>query len=628
MTTLRLHSIPCGALLAAACVFAGESTPAPRAFVGLPGPDAEYLLLVDRYTLKDDGDIVHEREMRLKLNSFLAFNRRFGESRLEFDPAVEKVETLYNRTVLPDGTVVVAPANAVVDDLPPAAQRSPLWAGLRRRVFVHTALEPGAVIELGWRTTRASCAFLWLEASEPMAADVPIKERIVQVELPASVELRGGVANIGAENAEWAVPAQRCESSRATYVWRRSGVESIPDEPGANARDTFVPMVRVSTCQSAAALASEWARRIASAGPVPADAAAALKDALARETDWERRVLTALDVLPKVLSASAIAPTLQHWQPRALNEAWQASVATPLELCIFQAAVLGAVGIEAQPALAGVRGQDLGACPAFASLDRALVRIKDPAGVWRLYDVRDAARGTPLELATDLPLLATEAGAAEVARTPPPWRRAVTVVGELAPDGAFTGSLSFTATNGATPHAALVKDAQGLAGELAAAIVPAGKARDVRVTVLGRRTGALTCGLEGTLPGANALGLVEFDVSKLAGGVDAALPVVNPGARTCPVALPGPGVEELDYTLTLPKGWNAAALPAATSVRNSAGEVSVKAEACSDGKIRVVRCIALAARELSPSAAEDARALVNAWRDLSARALVLRLAGK
>ena len=119
----------------------------PKAFVAAPGPDAEYLSLADRYTLGAGGSVVHERRSRLQVNSYVAINRKWGESKVPFDPAIEELEVLTNRTVLPSGRIVEAPANAIVDDQPPGADHDPLWSGLRRRVIVHTALEPGAVIE-------------------------------------------------------------------------------------------------------------------------------------------------------------------------------------------------------------------------------------------------------------------------------------------------------------------------------------------------------------------------------------------------------------------------------------------------------------------------------------------------
>ncbi|NCO69442.1 MAG: DUF3857 domain-containing protein, partial [Acidobacteria bacterium] len=154
-----------------------------RAFAAVPGPDAIYLQLTDRWALRGDGRLIHEQSSRLQLNSYLAINRGWGESKITWDPAVETFEVLTDRTVLPSGAIVDAPANAVVDDQPPAAHGQPLWSHLRRKVIVHTALEPGAVIEQTWRVTRRADATPWLEAAEPLYLDIPVRERLIEVDV-------------------------------------------------------------------------------------------------------------------------------------------------------------------------------------------------------------------------------------------------------------------------------------------------------------------------------------------------------------------------------------------------------------------------------------------------------------
>ena len=167
---------------------APEPAQAPKAFVAPAGPDAEALLVADRWTLGADGAVVHERTQRIRVNSSLAINRDFGESRIVWDPAVETFEVLHNRTVRPSGEVVPGPANAIVDELPPAVHRNPLWSSLRRKVIVHTALEPGAVIEASWRVTRAATTAAGMTVAEPLAFAFPVAQRVVEVEVPAGVE--------------------------------------------------------------------------------------------------------------------------------------------------------------------------------------------------------------------------------------------------------------------------------------------------------------------------------------------------------------------------------------------------------------------------------------------------------
>ena len=112
--------VPAPGWAAGAAPVATAVTPRP-AFAAVPGPDAEYLSVTDRYTVRADGTVVHERDSRLQVNSSLAINRKYGETKVEWDPAIETCEVLTDRTVLPSGEVVAAPANAVVDDQPPGA---------------------------------------------------------------------------------------------------------------------------------------------------------------------------------------------------------------------------------------------------------------------------------------------------------------------------------------------------------------------------------------------------------------------------------------------------------------------------------------------------------------------------
>ena len=187
----------------------------PKAFLAVPGPDAEYLSLTDRYTLRSDGAVVHERRSRLQVNSYLAINRKYGETKVAYDPAVDAFEVLTNRTELPSGQAVEAPGNAVVDDQPASAQGDPLWSGLRRKVIVHTALEPGAVIEEAWRVTRGAAAAPWLEFAEATAFEPPVRVRTIEVDLPPGTPLHW-------EATGWIQSEPHRESTAGRDVWRWS----------------------------------------------------------------------------------------------------------------------------------------------------------------------------------------------------------------------------------------------------------------------------------------------------------------------------------------------------------------------------------------------------------------------
>ncbi|MBK6406145.1 MAG: DUF3857 domain-containing protein [Holophagales bacterium] len=181
----------------------------------------------------------------MKVNSSLAINRDFGESRIVWDPSVETFEVLYNRTVLPSGEVVPGPANAIVDELPPGVHRNPLWSKLRRKVIVHTALEPGAVIEASWRVTRAASTPAGMTVAEPLAFAFPVAQRTVEVEAPRRRARRLGPSpradrrQVHDHGSQPHVPLEareRCRASRGARHARARGVRAVRARCGGISR--------------------------------------------------------------------------------------------------------------------------------------------------------------------------------------------------------------------------------------------------------------------------------------------------------------------------------------------------------------------------------------------------------
>jgi hypothetical protein len=600
---------------------AGPATAATerKAFTAFPGPDAEYLVLVDRYTLRDDGSVVHERTSRLQVNSYLAINRKYGESKVEYDPAIETFEVVTNRTVLPSGELVEAPANAFVDDQPPAAEGNPLWSGLRRKIIVHTALEPGAVIEEAYRITLKADASPWLDFGEPLAAELPIRERVVEWDVPKSASQRVTVS----VSIVPVMPTVSEKAGRAVWTCRRAGVPANPEEPGAPPRNEALPFLWASTCDWDEA-AAELARRIEAAGPAPETAVAAAREAMAKETAWEPRLLAALAAITGSLNVSAITPALQHWQVKSLAEVWRSGYATPLELASLEAKVLRAAGFSADIALLAPAGRNRKDAPGFAGFDRTLLRLTGEDGTPRLYDPAEPAAGVPLEAWIAGPLLIPQRPGFVTAPTSNPSRRDLTVVAEVRADGSLSGSLALVATGAATPHAALVQEPGKLANELARAVVPDAKAKAQQITSLARLRATLEVGFEGTLPEKSDLGLVRFATPGVPGGVDKDLPPLPAAGRLAPIALPGPVGETTEITLTPPVGWNVAALPEPARVSNPVGLVEITSTQGADGKIHVVRHIELAERTATADQTAQVRALLVAWLAPVGRDLLLR----
>lgn len=621
---LLLPALLAASALAAPPPVVTRAAPQPdralRAFVAPAGPDAEALLLSDRYTLRPDGTVVHERAQRLRVNSFLAINRDLGETRVVWDPSVETFEVLHNRTVLPSGEVVPAPANAVVDELPPAVHRNPLWSALRRKVIVHTALEPGAVVEASWRVTRKAAAPPGLTVAEPLAHEFPVAERLVEVEVPAGTELL--VPGLAPGEA-----APECATTAAgrSCRWRLTGVPALGAEPGGPPRERLGPHALAAAGAPAAAgwAGAELQRRWDAAGPAPAGAIAVARKAAGTELDRERSLLAGLSALADAVSVSAALPAGQTgWAIHPLASVWDCGWASPLEMAALSARVLGELGFDARPGLL-LTGPLAGRAPGFERHDRAVVVVRD--GGLRLYDPLEPAADRPLELTLDRAHLVVPGEGVDLGPLAGPWQRRLRASLAVDEKGDVKGELALTAARGATPQAGMVRDPRKLAERLAGGLVDGAKVTAVRVTALSRGAAALAVSFEGKLPERNALGLVVLPLAGVPGGVADELPPPPGPGRSSPVAWPGPGEEALEVTVDLPEGWTAAGLPAPAETRNEAGSLAVGSEVSEDGsRVSVRRVLSLAGRLVPAARAAEARELLVAWTAPASRGLLLR----
>jgi len=593
----------------------------PKAFVAPAGPDAEALLLVDRWVLHPDGAVVHERTQRIRVNSSLAINRDFGESRIVWDPSVETFEVLHNRTVRPSGEVVPGPANAIVDELPPAVHRNPLWSALRRRVIVHTALEPGAVIEASWRVTRASSAAAGMTVAEPLAFAFPVAKRLVEVEAPAGVELLVPPAEAGE-------PSAACATAGAvrTCRWTLEGVPALPGEPGAPARVEMEPYALAAAGAPAASgwAAAELQRRWDAAGPAPAGALDVARKAAGKEPDRERALLAALAALGDAVNVSGALPASHTgWAIRPLESVWAAGWASPLDMASLAARVLAASGYEARPGLV-LTGPQAGRAPGFALHEKAVLLVRFGEGDERLYDPVDLTAERPFERTLDRPHVLAPGAPPALGALGAPWSRRLAATLTVDEKGAVKGELALATTGGATPHAGLVRDAQKLAERLAAGLLEGAKVTGARTTRLERGEASLAVSFEGTLQEKNARGFHALTLAGVPGGVSDELPPIPGTGRLSPIALPGPGVEELEVTLVLPKGWTVAAPPSVTKTANALGEVVVSGESGDRGRVVVLRRLSLAGRGAPAAEVSKVRGLLVAWGSPASRALLIR----
>ncbi len=128
--------------------------------------DAVYSKIVKEYTYNMDGSVDFRYYHRLKILSYFAFHRVFGETFIVYNPKFQTLKINKCVTYMADGKAVPSPANAFNEVLPAFATNSYPYNHLREMVVTHTGLEINCEIELDYTIHSQAGFYPFLMANE------------------------------------------------------------------------------------------------------------------------------------------------------------------------------------------------------------------------------------------------------------------------------------------------------------------------------------------------------------------------------------------------------------------------------------------------------------------------------
>lgn len=152
--------------------------------------DAKYLKKNIIYKLNADGSSMIEYYSKVKLHTYRASNRLFGESFIKYNPDFQKLDVLLSKTTMKDGKIVNSPKNAFNEVLPFLAKKFPVFAGLKEMVVTHVGIERGAVIELKYRLYTKPGFNTYFSGLQYLSELFPMKELKVKVIIPKNKKLK------------------------------------------------------------------------------------------------------------------------------------------------------------------------------------------------------------------------------------------------------------------------------------------------------------------------------------------------------------------------------------------------------------------------------------------------------
>ena len=180
--------------------------------------DAIYLNLAKTYILNKDGSIVTSVEKKQKLLTYRSFQSLYGETRINYNPEIQKLAVNEAFTVNPQNKIIKTPENGYNDILPAFCVDSRAYSQLREMVVTHTGLERNTVINCAYTITTAAGQMPFLMGVEELQNDCPIENLLVTIKVPAGKVLNYVLLNAKAE------PVVEHGAEFDTYTWRSKDI--------------------------------------------------------------------------------------------------------------------------------------------------------------------------------------------------------------------------------------------------------------------------------------------------------------------------------------------------------------------------------------------------------------------
>lgn len=320
-------------------------------------------------TVEADG-VASVRHVRSVLIRQPSGAERHGEASISFH-AASTPKIIRARTLTPDGEALVVPADAQEVVNPHAG--TPLYGDARNLKLRFPRVEPGAIVdyEIVTRQPRPDLKGIWWDGYLLGNLEPTLEVRYV-LDVPTGAEVQFAAPGL-------APPEDRAANGRRVLSWRRSDLPAYDFE---RAQATQVPAVYVSNLKRWADV-DRWYAGLFHPQSVADDAVRTRAEAViaGRSTRRERIAAIYRDVERRV-EYLGIEFGIGAYKPRPANATLARGKGDCKDMTALMVAMLGAVGIEARPAL--VRPREQGGFipdhPSPGQFSHVLLYVPDPKG--------------------------------------------------------------------------------------------------------------------------------------------------------------------------------------------------------------------------------------------------------
>lgn len=326
--------------------------------------DAKYLKKDITYKLNSDGSSMIEYYSKIKLHTYRAANRLFGESFIKYNPDFQKLEVLLSKTTMKDGKIVNSPKNAFNEVLPFSAKKFPVFAGLKEMVVTHVGIERGAVIELKYRLHTKPGFNTYFSGLQYLSELFPMKELKVKVIIPKNKKLRFYLS----KNEK--LLQKKITENDIEYSLLLNDVEHFSKEPMDNrSRDFFV-------FSDAENLSEIFPARYSSTD-IPDGLLKSVKKILNSTTSNLEKLFKIQTIVASDFDICRLSSELTGNRVRKIKQVYKSNYATTIEKAFMLSEVLNANGIKNDIIASFEKEQTLKKVPSLTIIKAFYIKVTD-----------------------------------------------------------------------------------------------------------------------------------------------------------------------------------------------------------------------------------------------------------
>lgn len=577
--------------------------------------DALFLKQRKEFVLNPDGSMDYNYSHQLKLITYMASDKLYGESFIVYNPAYQKLSIQRAQTTMVSGRKVKSPTNAFNEVLPQFAPNAPAFNHLREMVVTHTGLEPGASIDFAYSVHSKRDFMPALMGNELLPNTAPVRELEIVVKVPLTQTLSYHLFNNKAK------PVIKRDGNYKIYTWKFSNIKSLSHEAFQSRDNRLLPRLVFSADK-------QTFEKITAQPAFELEANAAMKAEVdkikAKETDPLKVALCIQELVVNDLKTIPVPPVYTGFRFRTPVEVWNSNYGTEPEKALLFAALLKQAGINGLVSAAAFKGFMDGqmANPLLFTEYYVLADFGNIGMIAlspiRLHDQNPLVSQPNRELAILIP-----GKGLKTVRIDPELNQ-LQLDGKLTVDGTgkTTGLCNASWSGILQPYLRIKRNEKAISDLFTEGI----GLQDIKeYSVIGNQP--LLLKVDYTIEKSNALlersGLFYMTLPQLNG--DAALSGFSelPARRTETFELPAITNQEYNLAITLPATYAFLSPDLKKNLKNSAGavEISFKKEGQT---VVVTRKLSLSTLVLKPEQVSDLKALMNIWLNKNYKQLILK----